>query len=186
MCSSWAGLQAPVPVRVWHTPLVCCNISASMHAGVELSQRTYIIHDTVGVKGSFESGRGSFVRSVSAACCLLSLMHSFLVAAAAGAAVAALQLENSRLREEVDSLKRRLPALGLLRRTSSNVQLAGAATDQLVAELAQVRGLVCLSVLPANLREPSQLCTPAFCTLTDVHDGCLCTCACGSAVAGRQ
>lgn len=56
----------------------------------------------------------------------------------AGPAVAALQLENSRLREEVDSLKRRLPALGLLRRTSSNVQLAGAATEQLVAEVAQV------------------------------------------------
>jgi hypothetical protein len=55
-----------------------------------------------------------------------------------GSAVAALQLENSRLREEVDSLKRRLPALGLLRRTSSNVQLAGAATEQLMAELAQV------------------------------------------------
>lgn len=56
----------------------------------------------------------------------------------AGAAVAALQLENSRLREEVDSLKRRLPALGLLRRTSSNMQLAGAATEQLLAEVAQV------------------------------------------------
>jgi hypothetical protein len=56
----------------------------------------------------------------------------------AGAAAAALQLENSRLREEVDSLKRRLPALGLLRRTSSNMQLAGAATEQLVAEVAQV------------------------------------------------
>ena len=63
----------------------------------------------------------------------------------AGAAVAALQLENSRLREEVDSLKRRLPALGLLRRTSSNMQLAGAATEQLVAEVAQVRSawLIC-------------------------------------------
>jgi hypothetical protein len=55
-----------------------------------------------------------------------------------GSAVAALQLENSKLREEVDSLKRRLPVLGLLRRTSSNVQLAGAATEQLMAELAQV------------------------------------------------
>jgi hypothetical protein len=62
-----------------------------------------------------------------------------LLLLAAGAAVSALQLENSRLREEVDSLRRRLPALGLLRRTSSSVQLAGAATEQLVAELAQVR-----------------------------------------------
>lgn len=75
-------------------------------------------------------------------------MHCFLVAAVTGAAVAALQLENSRLREEVDSLKRRLPALGLLRRTSSNVQLAGAATDQLVAELAQVGGLLRLFFKP--------------------------------------
>ena len=56
-----------------------------------------------------------------------------------GAAVAALHLENSRLREEVDSLKRRLPALGLLRRTSSNMQLAGPANETLIAELAQVR-----------------------------------------------
>lgn len=75
-------------------------------------------------------------------------MHFFLVAAVTGAAVAALQLENSRLREEVDSLKRRLPALGLLRRTSSNVQLAGAATYQLIAELEQVGGLVCLFFKP--------------------------------------
>jgi len=70
-----------------------------------------------------------------ARCLVLVLL---LVVALTGAAVAALQLENSRLREEVDSLKRRLPALGLLRRTSSNVQLAGAATEQLLAELAQV------------------------------------------------
>lgn len=69
-------------------------------------------------------------------CCLVLLL--LLVVTMSGAAVAALQLENSKLREEVDSLKQRLPTLGLLRRTSSNVQLAGAATEQLMAELAQV------------------------------------------------
>lgn len=74
---------------------------------------------------------------------------------APGAAVASLQLENSRLREEVDSLKRRLPALGLLRRTSSNMQLLGggsggsaaAAVEQLSAELAQVPCWVCMCCL---------------------------------------
>lgn len=62
-----------------------------------------------------------------------------------GAATAALQLENSRLREELDSLKRRLPAMGLLRRTSSSiggqaggVSSGGAAIEQLALELAQV------------------------------------------------
>lgn len=55
-----------------------------------------------------------------------------------GAAAAALQLENSRLREEVDALKRRLPGLGLLRRTSSSMQLVAGATEQLLAELNQV------------------------------------------------
>jgi hypothetical protein len=67
-------------------------------------------------------------------------MHGLLLIpqTSTGAAVAALQLENSRLREEVDSLKRRLPALGLLRRTSSNVQVAGTASGQQTAELLQV------------------------------------------------
>jgi hypothetical protein len=109
-----------------------------------------------------------------------------------GAAVAALQLENSRLREEVDSLKRRLPALGLLRRTSSNVQLAGAATDQLLVEVAQVGGpfpgWACPSIPTILLSGVAIAC---FCNLvTELHDGCLCTCMFAhlgmNAVAGRQ
>lgn len=68
-----------------------------------------------------------------------------------GTSAAALQLENSRLREELDALKRRLPSLGLLRRTCSSVGGAGqggaaassAALEQLVAALAQVGPSVC-------------------------------------------
>jgi cell division septum initiation protein DivIVA len=73
----------------------------------------------------------------------------------AGGASAALQLENSRLRQAIDRLKARLPALGLsagslqqqqqqqqqLRRTGSDVGQPG--VDMLREQLAQVRAYVC-------------------------------------------
>jgi hypothetical protein len=66
----------------------------------------------------------------------------------AGGGSAALQLENSRLRQEIDRLKARLPALGLssgsmqqqqLRRTGSDVGQPG--VDLLREQLAQVRAV---------------------------------------------
>lgn len=62
----------------------------------------------------------------------------------------ALALENAALREELDRLKRRLPALGLLRRSGSSIGAGGqsassaaaaasaAAVEQLASQLAQV------------------------------------------------
>ncbi|KAF8055598.1 SYP52 [Scenedesmus sp. PABB004] len=64
----------------------------------------------------------------------------------AGAAPAALMLENARLREELDGLRRRLPQVGLLRRSGSSVgdgaqatAAAGGALEQLTQQLAQLR-----------------------------------------------
>jgi hypothetical protein len=73
---------------------------------------------------------------------------------------AALQLENSRLRQEIDRLKARLPALGLssgfmqqqqLRRTGSDVGQPG--VDVLREQLAQVRHLLSNAMPSGSITE---------------------------------
>lgn len=72
-------------------------------------------------------------------------MHCMLLYTTAGPATAALQLENSRLRDELDRLKKKMPALdSLLRRTTSVTVSSGSSVQQqqalesLAAQLAQV------------------------------------------------